>query len=133
MENPFKKGDTKSSNFTVAEEDLAKFDTGLVHRVCSTFKLAKEMEWAGRLFILEMKGDDEEGIGTRIEIKHINPAFLSEEVRVEATFNDLMNSELICDVMARVGDRIIAAGYTGQKIMNKEILEKRFLDISISK
>ena len=41
---------------------------GLVHTVLSTFALGRELEWAARLFVLEMKSVDEEGIGTELFI-----------------------------------------------------------------
>nr|WP_231583554.1 hypothetical protein [Rufibacter radiotolerans] len=61
MQNPFKPKDTKVYQKTVTGQDLARFETGVVHEVCSTFSLAQAMEWAGRLFVLEMKEEDEEG------------------------------------------------------------------------
>ncbi len=126
MKNPFKKGDLKHTNFEVKQEDIAQFESGVVHEVCSTFRLAQEMEWVARQFVLEMKEEGEEGIGTRLELKHINPAFVGEKIELEAIYNDWINNELICDVIAKVGDRVICAGYTGQKVLNREILTQRF-------
>jgi fluoroacetyl-CoA thioesterase len=51
----FSKGDRKTHVFQVSPRDTARFEAGEVHSVCSTFVLAREMEWAGRLFVLEMK------------------------------------------------------------------------------
>ena len=41
---------------------------GLVHTVLSTFALGRELKWVARLFVLEMKSVDEEGIGTELFI-----------------------------------------------------------------
>ena len=59
MNNPFQIGDTKVYQKLVTAADFAHFDDGLVHAVCSTFSLAQAAEWAGRLFVLEMRGSDE--------------------------------------------------------------------------
>ena len=66
MINPFQPGDVKSFVHVVTEADTARFDSGEVHNVYSTFALARDAEWSGRLFVLEMKEEGEEGIGTAI-------------------------------------------------------------------
>ena len=126
MKNPFKAGSAKVHTFTVSEHDVAQFETGLVHRVCSTFKLAQEMEWSSRLLVLDMIESDEEGVGTSLEIKHISPAFVGDQVKVTAIFNTLINNELICEIEVNVGDRKIAMGKTGQKILSKHKISQIF-------
>ncbi|MDX5418576.1 MAG: hypothetical protein LPK09_05115 [Hymenobacteraceae bacterium] len=119
-----KTGDTRTYVKHVTAADFARFDDGLVHAVCSTFSLAQAAEWAGRLFVLEMKGEDEEGIGTSLTINHKGPAFEGEEVRIVATLKRHEGNEVICSFEARVGDRLVADGETGQKILKKEKLAK---------
>ncbi len=126
MKDNFQIGEKRSHSFVVSYDDLAHFDAGLVHEVCSTYKLTKEMEWAGRLFVLEMKEDHEEGIGTMIELKHLGPAFEGDEVVFVATYKGFREKELICEMEARVGERLIATGSTGQKIIEKEKIERLF-------
>lgn len=126
MNNPFAIGDHKKHRFLVGENDVAEFDSGLVHPVCSTFKLAKEMEWSSRLFVLEMCEAAEEGVGTSIQIKHISPAFVGEQVELIATYESFENNELICSIEVKVGERLIATGKTGQKILSKEKINKIF-------
>lgn len=110
----------------VKSADIARFDTGTVHEVCSTFALAQAMEWAGRLFVLEMKEEDEEGIGTFLELRHLGPAFVGESILVEAKYQELVKDELTCSLTAQVGDRLVATGKTGQKILPKERIRRRF-------
>jgi fluoroacetyl-CoA thioesterase len=126
MKNLFSPGAKKVYQKTVTEADFARFETGLVHPVCSTFSLAQAIEWASRLFVLEMKDVDEEGIGTMLTIKHCSPAFPGEKVTIEATVKTLEHNELICTYEAKVGDRLIAEGETGQKILKKEKLNRLF-------
>lgn len=129
MKNVFEKGDVKTHRFIVSNTDLATFQTGLVHPVCSTFTLSREMEWAGRLFVLEMCESNEEGVGTMLHVEHKSPALLNEEVTVNAVFKELKGNELICDINVVSGERLIALGQTGQKILNKEKINQIFTSL----
>lgn len=110
----------------VAEADVAAFHGQVVHPVCSTFALAREAEWTTRLFVLQMKETDEEGVGTFVTINHKSPAFVGEEIRFLGQVESLNGHELVCGFEAKVGDRLIADGKTGQKIYKKEKLAQRF-------
>ena len=124
MNNPFQIGDTKVYQKLVTAADFARFEDGLVHAVCSTFSLAQAAEWAGRLFVLEMKESDEEGIGNFLTINHKNPAFEGETISIKAILSEVTGNNVICRFEAYVGDRLIADGETGQKILKKEKLAK---------
>ncbi|MEJ8755686.1 hypothetical protein WG947_01650 [Pontibacter sp. H259] len=124
MTNPFQIGDTKVYHRLVTAADFARFDDGLVHAVCSTFSLAQAAEWAGRLFVLEMKESDEEGVGTFLIINHKSPAFEGETISVKAILSEVTGNNVICRFEAFVGDRLVADGETGQKILKKEKLAK---------
>jgi fluoroacetyl-CoA thioesterase len=126
LKNIFKKGDQKSFKRIVLESDCAIFNRELLHRVCSTFALARDFEWSSRLFFLEMKDADEEGVGTMLSIDHRSPAFVGEEVLFTATVEKIEKNELICTIEATVGDRVIAIGKTGQKMLKKEKLKELF-------
>lgn len=129
MRNAFSIGDFKEYEHTVSAEDIAKFETGVVHEVYSTFALARDAEWSGRLFVLEMKNESEEGIGTGINIIHRSPAFLGESVRFVATLVAVNKNEVVTDFVAMAGERLIAKGTQWQKILPKEKLEKLFAEL----
>ncbi|WP_017732685.1 thioesterase family protein [Nafulsella turpanensis] len=129
MKNIFTAGDVKIHRFKVTDAEVAAFSGEEVHPVCSTFALAREMEWSSRLFVLEMKEEDEEGIGTRLTIEHKSPALLGEELLIEAQVERLVGHELICTIRVKAGERLIAEGTTGQKVLKKEKLEKIFSKI----
>ena len=126
MKNIFKIGDQKKYERTVVPEDQAIFHGEVLHAVCSTFALARDMEWSSRLFFIEMKDDDEEGVGTHLSIDHFSPAFVGERLSVVATVADINGNELMCDIEVKVDDRIIAKGKTGQRMLKKERLKKIF-------
>ncbi|RYD70759.1 MAG: hypothetical protein EOP53_24825 [Sphingobacteriales bacterium] len=122
----FSAGDTKIYRKKVEFTDIAVFGSGIVHEVCSTFVLAKEIEWASRLFVLEMKEADEEGIGTMLHIDHLSPAFPGEELIITAKYQKLDGNYLTCGIKAEANGRLVATGQTGQKIVKKAKLAALF-------
>lgn len=110
----------------VTEEDLATFDTGTVHRVYSTFALARDAEWTSRLLVLKYKNDDEEGVGIKVTVRHISPAFVNAKVKFVAEVIKNNENGLICRYKATVNGRVIAMGETGQKILKMRDLKAKF-------
>lgn len=108
----------------VTHHDVASFHGEMVHPVCATFSLARDVEWTTRQFVLDMREDDEEGIGTFLSIDHKGPAFIGEEILFEAWVDSIERNELICHYQARIGDRLVAIGKTGQKILKREKLNR---------
>ncbi|HEY0609485.1 MAG TPA: hypothetical protein VGD35_07505 [Chitinophaga sp.] len=126
MQHSFQPGDQRHFTRIVREEDCAAFDNGTVHPVYSTFALARDAEWCCRLFVLEMKEADEEGIGTMISVQHHAPAKVGSSVHFTATITKLQGHEIICSFEARMGQQLIATGEQGQKILKKEKLKRLF-------
>ena len=126
VKHVFKPDDRKQTRYVVRQEDVAAFNGEVVHPVCSTFALGREVEWAGRQFVLEMRETHEEGVGTQLVIDHKAPAFVGEEIVVTAIVDKIENHELICTFEATVNGRIIATGKTGQKILSREKINKIF-------
>jgi predicted thioesterase len=129
MKNIFHKGDTKKFIHKVNDADTATFESGTVHALYSTFALGRDAEWCTRLFVLEMKEADEEGIGTFVNIQHLSPAVVGSEIIFTGTYQELNGNQLTCSFEATTGSRIIAKGTTGQKILKKEKLQLLFSSI----
>jgi predicted thioesterase len=129
MKQLFKIGDIKRYSHLVTENDTAKFESGEVHPVYSTFSLARDAEWCCRLFVLDMKEPHEEGIGTRITVEHLSPAKLGDTVEFIAKIISIERNEIICAYTAKVGNRLIAKGEQGQKILAKEKLQRIFASL----
>jgi fluoroacetyl-CoA thioesterase len=123
MKQIFKFGDTKEYYRVVAKGDVAKFNGVLVHPYYATFALVRDAEWTCRLFVLDMKEIEEEGIGTYVNIQHKAPAKIGDEVRFIATLKSVNINEVVCTFTAKVGNRLIAVGETGQKILDADQLE----------
>jgi fluoroacetyl-CoA thioesterase len=126
MKNLFKVGDRKTFYKIVNDADTANFDSGQVHPVYATFALGRDAEWCCRLFVLEMKEEDEEGIGTFLTIEHQSPSLVNNQVIFTATVERLTKNEIICSYEAKVGERLIAFGKQGQKILKKEKINQIF-------
>ncbi len=126
MIQPFNIGDTRKYIHIVTQADTAKFESGEVHQVYSTFAMARDAEWSGRLFVLEMKEEGEEGIGTGINVSHHSPALVGQEVLFTAILKEVNNNEVVTEYTAKVGERLIASGRQWQKILPSEKLDKLF-------
>ena len=124
MKNIFEVGHTMRLVHTVEQSDLATFETGNVPPFYSTFALGRDAEWVCRQFVLQMKEADEEGIGTFLNIRHKSPAMLGDTIEFIATVSVLEGHQIDCTFVARVGERIVAEGEQGQKILKKEKLER---------
>jgi fluoroacetyl-CoA thioesterase len=125
----FSVGDSKSIIHLVREEDAAIFNGVQVHPVYGTFALGRDAEWACRQFVLEMKEADEEGIGTFLNVKHHSPALIGDTVKFTAIVEELFEDGINCSFEATVGDRIIAKGTQGQKVLKKALLNTLFSNI----
>lgn len=113
----------------MGEADVARFETGVVHPFYATFALGRDAEWSSRQFVLDMLDADEEGIGTFLTIEHKSPALLGDTVDITATLLRLEGNAVDCAWEARVGDRVIATGTTGQKILKKEKVDRLIASI----
>ncbi len=122
MKSHFKPGDRKAYIKKVNAEDTATFHGSVVHGVYSTFAIARDMEWSSRLFVLEMREEHEEGVGTFVHVDHHAPAFAGDAITITATVESLKGNELICSVEAAGPRGVVASGRTGQKILTREKL-----------
>lgn len=126
MKQIFNIGNSQVFRRVVENGDTAAFQGAVVHPVCATFALARDIEWTTRQFVLQMREDDEDGVGTMLTINHVNPAFVGDEITYSAQIEEINGNELICSYEARVGDRLIASGKTGQKVLKREKINRLF-------
>lgn len=123
MKNPFRPGDIKEYHTTVTPDKLAQFEAvpggGVVHPLYSTFALAKDAEWACRLFVLDMLEPGEEGIGAYVSVRHASPAVAGSSVRLVATLQRVEGNLIYCTYQAFCGDRLLAHGEQEQRILDK--------------
>jgi predicted thioesterase len=130
MESRLRIGDKRTFVCQVSPNDVAAFDSGVVHPVCSTFSLAKNIEWASRLFVIDIKNEDEEGIGTMLHIEHFSPALVGHKITYDAVVTSFEKNELLCDVSVTINNRVIAKAKTGQKILKKDKINQIFSSLA---
>lgn len=126
MKHIFVVGDKTVFRRVVESGDLAAFQGSVVHPVCATFALARDIEWTSRQFVLQLCDENEEGVGTMLTVNHVSAAFMGEEVVYTAQVQEINGNELICAYEAKVGDRLVAYGKTGQKILKRETINRIF-------
>ncbi|MFN5554992.1 MAG: thioesterase family protein [Chryseotalea sp.] len=124
MKNIFSVGDKKEYQFVVTDKDVAAFHGKVVHPVCSTFTIAREAEWTTRQFVIDLKEEHEEGIGTFVTVEHKAPAKVGSTILFEAWIERLEQNEIVCRYQASVQHKVVATGTTGQKVFAKEKIEK---------
>jgi len=124
--NSFSTGDKKQYNKVVSEADVATFESGPIHPVYSTFALGRDAEYCSRFFLLDLKDENEEGIGTALTINHVSPALPGETIEFVSEFIKLIGNEVSCTFESRVGARLVAFGETKQKVVKKEKLKNLF-------
>ena len=120
MLNSVQVGEKRQIEHVVQKHDYAGFLGEVVHPVYSTFALGRDAEWACRQFVLELKEEDEEGVGTFLNIKHESPAFEGEKVVIESELQEIKANQVICSFVAKVGNRVIARGTQGQMVLKKD-------------
>ena len=90
------------------------------------FILADFLGFTVKLRLIIESQEDEEGIGTYVEVQHLSSALVGEIVLFEATIEELEKNMINCSFIATVNERVIATGRTGQKIIKKEKLNLYF-------
>ena len=131
MKDIFITGDKKLYHKLVTANDIASFENGTVHPVYSTFAIARDAEWCCRLFVVERKEEDEEGIGTFVNVTHKSPALINSEIVFEAEIIELHGNTINCKWIATCKERVIAEGTQGQKILKKAKLDTIFKALTI--
>lgn len=117
-------GTQREISFDVTMAMCPSFDGVVVHMVCATWTIVEYMEKAGRLVLVDFLESDEEGVGSHVSCDHLGPAPVGSTVRVIATAADADDRELVCDVVAFVGEKMIASGKTVQKVLPRAVLKR---------
>lgn len=118
-------GAQRTYTHLVTEGDIAQFAAdeadggGKVHPLYATFAIGRDAEWACRLFVLELKEADEEGIGSALSIHHEAPAPLGATVIFTATLTALHGNTVECAWEAHWQGTRIAHGTQTQRVLPK--------------
>ncbi|MCK9918162.1 hypothetical protein MXD81_54470, partial [Microbacteriaceae bacterium K1510] len=110
MKTGMQDGITAVINITVTEEMRPEFDGAVVHDVMSTVSMIYYMEKAGRLVILPYLEENEEGAGYALDIKHVGPAVVGQEVMFTAVCTEARPNRVICHVTAKTRVNLVGKG-----------------------
>ena len=121
-------GNSEHIIFHVTEEMSPVFHNTAIHEVCSTWDLSHQFELAARLTLEQHLEDSEQGIGSHISINHIKPAPVGKQVDVIATIIELDETTVVCELVANIGERVVATGKQIQRVLSKEKIAKIIKD-----
>lgn len=125
MLDGMKPGITVEFSIIVDEEMRPTFDGNVVHDVMSTVTMVYYMEKAGRDVIFPYLGADEEGAGLAIDIKHVGPSVLGQEVHFKAVCTEVTPKRVVCDVIAETDCNLVGKGTFTQAIFKKTEMAER--------
>ncbi len=125
MKPGFEPGIVKSMDVVVTGDMCPAFDGVVVHRVYSTWSMVEHMELAARRVLVDFLDEDEEGVGAHVSVDHLSAAIVGTTVTVRAELTEVRHHRVVCEVSARVGDRLLGIGRQVQVVMKKDKLAKR--------
>lgn len=121
---PYPIGHVKTHHYVVKEADFPWFEkegnVAPLHKVMSTYALAREMEWAGRLWAIALKTSAQEGMGTAVTVQHKAATSLGAELTFHTTCAAWDGKRLHCTIEVFAGETLVASGTTDQVILPRE-------------
>lgn len=103
----------------------ARLEGREIHRVYATYWMACHFEVAARRILEPYLEPHEEGIGSRVEVRHLAPVPIGATVDFTAVFTGFEGREMMCRVEARRGRERVGEGRQGQFILDRARLEVR--------
>lgn len=113
-------------DFIVDENMSAIFDQQLIHPVLSTFWLSYYFEYFSRLMIQPYFLPEHNACGAELVVKHHAPAFPADKVSVTIRVTHQTEKFINCEIVACVGERKIATGFTMQYIADQRFFNNHF-------
>ncbi|QRG67084.1 thioesterase family protein [Brevibacillus choshinensis] len=126
MKDELQPGTTAEFTVTVTPEMVPVFDGEVIHPVMSTVSMIYYMEKAGRYVLVPHLDEHEEGSGFAIDIKHVGPAVIGQEVTFRAVCVEVTEKRVICEVTADTARNRVGVGMFTQAIFNKDEMKRRF-------
>ena len=100
LNNILKIGESISREYTVKEEDTADYLGNKGITVLSTSAMIFYMELTASSIVFEKIRENYRPVGSRIDVKHINPAPQGSKIRVKATVKAIDGRKVTYDVEA---------------------------------
>ncbi len=114
----------------VTEAMRPAFNGMLIHPVYGTAAMVYHMEWAARQVILPYLEEEEDGVGTGVQVCHIHPAPVGARVLARAVCIAVEDSgRVVCNVSVWNNQVLLGEGQVEQRILLKRVLQDRFHDL----
>lgn len=124
MKPGFEPGIAREVKVRVTEDMCPAFGGVVIHRCYSTWSLVHHMEIAARAVLAEYLELHEEAVGSHVTVDHVAPCTIGKIVRLHAKLVEVAGRQVICDIAAYDGDRLLGKGRHIQVVMQKEALKR---------
>ena len=114
------RGETATLDVTIDQSMVANVAGEEVHPVYGTGALVQHIEEVCRQLLVPHLEDGEEGVGYHIEAQHRHPVPVGTDIRLTAEVASVGPKRLVCDVLVRQGNEIVARGSFEQRVVDLE-------------
>ena len=100
MKDSFKEGNTITRRFTVDETRTISVAGGEFN-VYATPEMIRDIEQTCKRYILEFAGDNEDSVGTQVNIAHVGATVMGMSVEITATVKTLDRRVVVFDISGK--------------------------------
>jgi predicted thioesterase len=115
-------GHTYEFSVQVEPDMQAQFGGRIIHPLYSTAAMIAHMEWASRQHILPYLEEGEEGVGHRVDVKHLAPTPIGATVTIRSTVEEVTAKRVVSHVEAWQDQTQIGTGQFEQALVSLETL-----------
>ncbi len=121
MKPGLRQGAEAAVTVTVTQEMLATFEElGPVHPLYATWSMVRHMELACRKIILPFLEPGEEAVGYSINVTHLAPTEVGDQVTARARLVTVTGRKIVCAVEAFNSKEKIGEGTQVQMLVRKD-------------
>lgn len=114
------RGETATLEVTVTDDMTARVAGQQIHPVYGTGALVQHVEEVSRKLLVPHLEPGEEGVGYQIEVTHRAPVPIGSHLVLTAEVAQVGAQRLVCEVMVRSGNRIVARGSFEQRVVSQD-------------
>lgn len=112
------RGETATLEIVVTDDMTAHVGDREIHPVYGTAALVVHIEQVCRTILEPHLEDGEEGVGYQIDVTHRAPVPVGATVTLTATVAKVGQQELVCEVLVRSENALVARGSFTQRVVD---------------